>query len=513
MPLRNALILAVCLLAAGLGSGLSMTRPSAEERARAIHLLNRVTFGATEEDVQAVLRVGPAAWLQAALGGKPAPELQTGLPFQGRTRLQLYQLVWERGEFVPVDPTCGPGSNRKLQRSQLLPLLVQNRLLRAVTSPDQVREVLTEFWFNHFNVDFRKSEPVAFGLASYERDTLAPRVAGRFRDLLGAVAHDPVMLDYLDNTSSRADVRGGLNENYGRELLELHTLGLGAGYTQDDVREVSRCFTGWTYHDDRGIGIDGPRATNLFGFEFDASQHDPGRKRVLGTDLPPRGGEADGEKVLDLVAAHPATARFLARKLAVRFVSDDPSPTLVERVAARFQETDGDLGQVLQALVADPEFESATSAKLKTPLEFLAGALRVLPPQDALLADLGRAPDDDDGGPDTSEEESDSDLMITTLQALGSPYTWAAPTGWPDRPQTWSSTANVQGRLLLATMVAERAKPLRGTPEAMAEEAVQRVLLGSASPTTRAALLEAAQTGDSVQVLATALMSPEFQYR
>lgn len=512
--MRNLAILVVCLLAAGLGSGLSMTRATAQDRERAIHLLNRVTFGPTEAAVQEVLRVGPRAWIQQALRQRPSPERVTGLPVQGRTRLQLYQLLWEQGEFVPVDPTCGPGSNRKLQRSQLLPLLVRNRLVRAVASPDQAREVLTEFWFNHFNVDFRKSEPVAFGLASYERDTLAPRVAGPFRDLLGAVAHDPVMLDYLDNTVSRADVRGGLNENYGRELLELHTLGLDAGYSQDDVREVSRCFTGWTYHDDRGIGIDGARATNLFGFKFDRGQHDVGRKQVLGTEIAPLGGEEDGEKVLDLVAVHPSTARFLARKLAVRFVADDPPPALVERVAAKFEETRGDLGQVLETLFTDPEFYAHRGTKLKTPLEFLAGALRALPPDETFLQNLGRDPEGEVLTPEEeARDESDTERLVTTLQAIASPYTWAAPTGWPDRPQTWSSTANVQGRLLMATMVASRTAPLTGTPDRMVDQAVERVLLGEVSPTTRAALEEAAQTGDSVQVLATALMSPEFQYR
>ncbi|MFN7131390.1 MAG: DUF1800 domain-containing protein, partial [Myxococcales bacterium] len=267
--------------------------------------------------------------------------------------------------------------------------LAAARLIRAVESRRQLQEVLVDFWFNHFNVSADKGA-VRWLVTSYERDAIRPHVFGSFRALLGATARHPAMLFYLDNwLSAREGVvltelpkkerrvlkraggqQPGLNENYARELLELHTLGVDGGYTQDDVREVARAFTGWS--------IERPREEGTFVFR-DAI-HDRDAKRVLGHHLPSGGGIEDGERVLDLLARHPSTARFIALKLCRKFVSDDPPKALVERVAKRFLETEGDLPSVYATIFSAREFwsEGARGSKTKTPFELAASSLRAL---------------------------------------------------------------------------------------------------------------------------------------
>ena len=210
--------------------------------------------------------------------------------------------------------------------------LAEAKVLRAVYSERQLEEVLDDFWFNHFNVFFDKGAD-RYLVTAYERDAIRPHVLGKFRDLLEATAKSPAMLFYLDNWQSvgpdapqprqARQARRGLNENYGRELMELHTLGVNGGYTQKDVTEVARCFTGWTIYRPQMGG----------GFFFNARLHDNGEKVVLGVTIPAGGGMADGEKVLDILAHHPSTAHFISRELAQRFVADDPPEALVDRMA------------------------------------------------------------------------------------------------------------------------------------------------------------------------------------
>jgi hypothetical protein len=251
---------------------------------------------------------------------------------------------------------------------------------RAVVSEAQLEEVLAAFWFNHFNV-FSQKGAVRWMVPAYEREAIRPHVLGKFRDLLLATARHPAMLFYLDNwMSTRADLvmpRGpnggrasGLNENYARELMELHTLGVDGGYTQQDVTEVARCFTGWT--------IDRPREGGPYLFRTRA--HDAGSKRVLGETIPAGGGERDGERVIDILVRHPSTARFISTKLARHFVSDQPPAALVDRMAATFRSTDGDIRAVMTTLVTSPEFWSrdAYRAKIKTPFEVVVSAVRAL---------------------------------------------------------------------------------------------------------------------------------------
>ena len=327
------------------------------------------------------------------------------------------------------------------QQRNVIAELSQQRILRAIYSERQLEEVLVDFWMNHFNVFVGKGQ-VRNYLTEYERDVIRPRVFGKFRDLLGATAQSPAMLFYLDNWQSAApegvattadaqrnrnavprrlpgaglpdrrrrlqdpDMRDrqvpggpaippqvrsrGINENYARELMELHTLGVDGGYTQKDVQEVARAFTGWTIANPRLAG----------GFQFDPRRHDDGEKVVLGRRIKSGGGQKDGEEILDLLARHPSTARFIATKLARRFVADDPPASLVDRAARTFKDTDGDIREVVRTIVTSPELlgESHRRAKTKNPFEFVVSAVRAtgLDISNALplvqsLRDLGNA--------------------------------------------------------------------------------------------------------------------------
>jgi uncharacterized protein (DUF1800 family) len=301
--------------------------------------------------------------------------------------------------------------------------LSEAKLYRAVYSDRQLQEVLADFWYNHFNVFLDKGAD-RYLVTSYERDAIRPHVLGKFEDLLLATAQSPAMLFYLDNWQSAspqspAGMRRklGLNENYGRELLELHTLGVDGGYTQKDVTEVARCFTGWTIRQPQREAV----------FEFNPRMHDDGEKLVLGTRIPAGGGVHDGLMVLHLLARQPATARFISRELAMRFVADDPPERLVDRMAATFLKKDGDLRAVLKTMFDSPEFWSrgAYRSKMKSPLEMVASSLR------ALHADV-------DFGFGLDKQLTD----------LGEPlYRKAEPTGYSNSGREWANSAGLLARM------------------------------------------------------------------
>ena len=271
--------------------------------------------------------------------------------------------------------------------------------------------------------------------------SIRPHVLGKFRDLLEATAKSPAMLFYLDNWQSVGPnapqaLRGGpnaqrrgLNENYGRELLELHTLGVDGGYTQKDVTEVARCFTGWT--------IDRPQFGGAY--RFAPRLHDNGEKVVLGVKIPAGGGEKDGEKVLDIVAHHPATAHFIAKKLAQRFVADDPPAELVERMAQTFLKTDGDLRAVMQTMLDSKEFwsEGAYRSKIKSPLEVVVSAVR------------------------TSNANVDfATALVNQVAQLGEPlYRKTEPTGYSNSSREWMNTAGLMARMNFAVQLAGNKVP------------------------------------------------------
>jgi uncharacterized protein (DUF1800 family) len=313
--------------------------------------------------------------------------------------------------------------------------LAESKLLHVVYGNRQLEEVLTDFWYNHFNVFLEKGAD-HYLVTQYERDAIRPHVLGKFRDLLEATAKSPAMLFYLDNWQSAgagpAPARGqrrGLNENYGRELLELHTLGVDGGYTQQDVTETARCFTGWTIRQPERGGD----------FFFNPRMHDTGEKTVLGVKIPAGGGIEDGEKVLDILAHHPSTARFISRELAQRFVADDPPPELVARMAQVFLKTDGDLREVMKTMFDSKEFWSAGAyrSKMKSPLEFVASAVRA-----------------SGAGVDYAFNLSEQ------VARLGQPpYRKQEPTGYSNLGREWMNSAGLLARMNFAVQLAANRIP------------------------------------------------------
>jgi len=345
--------------------------------------------------------------------------------------------------FDAPDPNLAPALPRPGQRDlrkqlgkagkgpafDMVAQLTQAKLVRAIGSERQLQEVMADFWFNHFNV-FAGKENEAALLPSYEQQ-IRERALGRFADLLAATAHSPAMLVYLDNWRSSTPLpprragRGqvpqrnpnrGLNENYARELLELHTLGVDGGYTQQDIVEVARCFTGWTVAEPQRD----PR------YVFRPGMHDPGPKRVLGHEIA-AGGEDDGNAVLDLLAHHPATARFISRKLVQRFVSDDPPEALVQRAADTFSSTGGDVRSVLRTIFESPELWSrrALRAKVRSPLELVAGSVRAL-----------------------GARVDDPMPLVRAVARIGQPlFAAQPPTGYPDDAAGWLSSGALLARI------------------------------------------------------------------
>jgi uncharacterized protein (DUF1800 family) len=384
---------------------------------------------------------------------------------------------------------------------QLTAELQASRILRAVYSERQLQEVMVDFWTNHFNV-FAGKAADRWLLISYDRDTIRPNTFAKFYDLLKATAESPAMLFFLDNFQSvspnanmnrgRMGQRGqnqrggggllgmlmgrggarrnqqqgdndmtrpaqqqqqqqrrarGINENYARELMELHTLGVDGGYTQKDVQEVARCFTGWTIIDPRGYRSAALREMggrmnlndNAGEFYFNARLHDDGEKTVLGHKIPAGGGIKDGLMVLDILAHHPSTAKFIATKLARRFVSDSPTPALVGRVAAAFTKSDGDIRETLRALFTSPEFNSPESyrAKIKTPFELAISSIRTLGGET-------------NGGPGIHQ----------WIAKMGEPlYMYQAPTGYPDMAENWVNTGALLERLNFGLALASNRIP------------------------------------------------------
>jgi len=417
--------------------------------------------------------------------------------------------------------------NETLRRDQqIISDLSEAKILRAVYSERQLEEVLVDFWFNHFNV-FAAKGPTRVWLGEYERTAIRPHVLGNFREMLEAVAKSPAMLIYLDNRMNAAEdsrrggigrrvLRGpkarvpggaagadsnaerreaptigasprrsrGINENYGRELLELHTLGVDGGYTQQDVVNVARAFTGWT--------IVGP---GQGGFRFAAAMHDSGEKTVLGHTIRAGGGIDDGLQVLDILVARPATARFIAEKLARRFVSDEPPAALVDRAAARFAATRGDLRETLRVIITSPEFfaPDAYRAKVKTPFEYVVSALR------ATGAELGVALP-----------------IVRELRELGMPlYLCQPPTGYDDTAATWVSSGALVSRMNFA--LALGGNRLRGVNVSFNSDAAvpavrARLLKDALAGAASAATLSTIEKATTVeQTVALAIGSPEFQ--
>jgi uncharacterized protein (DUF1800 family) len=428
----------------------------------------------------------------------------------------------KRGSLT-VDPNVVPrpiaDDSRKPQR--IVEELAMAKVTRAVYSDRQLQQIMDDFWFNHFNVFAGKNE-VKWLMTSYERDVIQPHTLGKFKDLLNADAKSPAMLYYLDNflsadpnaaaraaaqRAARQQSRSwrfggppprpqqspkkgarGLNENYGRELMELHTLGVDGGYTQKDVTEVARCFTGWT--------IEKPKEEATF--KFDDKLHDPDPKIVLGKKIH-AGGMKDGEQVIELLAKNPKTAKFISTKLARRFVSDNPPPALIARMAKEFQSSDGDIRAVMKTMIYSPEFWSrdAYRAKVKTPFELVVSTARAL--------------------------GTDVDTPMPLVQwtgRIGEPlYQCQPPTGYSDKADAWVNTGALLNRLNYSLALASNkvrgsrsdtasllgVDGTNGDAKASLDRAVQVFLGGQTSPTTVATLQKQI---DSPQILQAKLDDP-----
>ena len=455
-----------------------------------LHALNRLTFGPRPGDVEAVRKVGVKKWIDQQLHPekiaenpelaerlKPleslrmsAEEIATNYPPpvvvqatingllplpndpEARARLELQA---QRIKAKAAGQAKGDGLFRQANRQQMLAatdpverrkLIADNtpqqvlaydlneaKLYRAIYSNRQLEEQMVDFWFNHFNVYMDKGADRIL-TSGYERDAIRPHVFGKFRDLLQATAESPAMLFYLDNWQSvspdsaqqrqflkqKAKQARGLNENYARELMELHTLGVDGGYTQQDIIEVARCFTGWTINQPNRGGE----------FIYNDRVHDKGEKTVLGLVIPAGGGREDAEKVLDILARHPSTARFISAKLAKKFVADDPPPALIDRMARTFRDSDGDIRAVMSTMLASKEFfsEGAFRAKVKTPLELVVSAVR-----------------------STGAEVNFAIPLVTQIAQLGQPlYRKIEPTGYSSANSEWVNSAALLARMNFA---------------------------------------------------------------
>ena len=431
------------------------------EKARAEHALNRLAFGARPGDVERVMKIGVDRWIDEQLHPERIADTAVQSKLAKYETLTMssdeisktfvkpfYEARRQRKDKAKADFAEEAREMRKLipagQRPQrLLGELSAQRILRAAESERQLSEVMVDFWMNHFNVFAGKSID-RFLITSYERDTIRGHMWGRFEDLLMATAKSPAMLFYLDNARSRS---GAINENYARELMELHTLGVDGGYAQKDVTELARVLTGWS------ISWGGPLARRAAAgpagrgtadqrsapqFIFRSAAHDQGAKSVLGVKLS-GGGIDEGERMIRVLATHPSTARHLATKLCQRLVADDPPPALVDRVAKRFLDTRGDLRATVRAVVESPEFFDPKyyRAKVKSPFEYAISAVRA------------------------AGATIDNPLPLARqLKTIGQPLYFAQPpTGYSDKAEAWSNNGALVARLDFATALAANKMP------------------------------------------------------
>ncbi len=409
---------------------------------RALHVLNRLGYGPRPGDIEQIRKIGIERYIDQQLEPaqiplpEPLAQRLNALSAQELPAGQLLREFAQAQKAAKQDP-----ENGKPQRRDLLQKVAEQtaeaRLVRAIYSPRQLEEVMVDFWFNHFNVFAGKGlDRVLVG--DYERNAIRPYVLGNFRQLLGATAKHPAMLFYLDNWMSAAPdsnalssqgAKGkatGLNENYARELMELHTLGVDGGYSQKDVTELARILTGWTFN---------PRAMALGGqeFRFEEKRHDWGDKQWLGNQIAAR-GQNEGEWALDVLAAHPSTARHVSYQLAQYFVSDRPPQALVERMTRQFLDSHGDISSVLRTLFRSREFWDAASigAKFKTPYQYVISAARAADVQVVNVRPL-----------------------LGTLSQLGMPlYGCQTPDGYKNTEDAWANADGLTRRINFATALA-----------------------------------------------------------
>ncbi len=460
----------------------ALPRLSTEQQA--LHVLNRLGYGPKPGDVDYVQRIGVAAYIQRQL----QPE-SIALPAKLEQRLaQLETQQASSGQMLSDFRQArqaaknGNAEDKQQAKEDTIHAAEQRamaRLVRAIDSPRQLEEVMVDFWFNHFNVFAGKGLDRAL-ITSYERDAIRPYVMGNFRQLLGATAKHPAMLFYLDNwLSTKADYTApkarrlglapqknkasGLNENYARELMELHTLGVDGGYTQQDVTELARIFTGWTF------AARGDTQRNDL-FQFDPQRHDNGTKSWLGKSVSPNGRQ-EGEFALDVLAQHPSTAKFISYKLAQYFVQDQPDPKLVERLARQFTDSHGEIRPVLKTLFASPEFLNASNSKFKTPYQFVISSARA-----------------------ANTPIENIRPLLGTLQQLGMPlYGSPTPDGYKNTETAWLTPDALSRRIQFATALATGRLPLaqESKHQKLGKKQLERQAIPSEQPLAQSQILQA----------------------
>jgi uncharacterized protein (DUF1800 family) len=480
-------------------------RPSATD----LRWLDRVTYGINAQTLAAYERLGRRRFVDAQLRGtgdalpRAIADQIDQLEIQRRDGASL--LLEVSVEQKRINALASPADKEQARKTlneranQLSYEAARRNLLRAIYAGDQLREQLVWFWMNHFSVYAQKAN-VRWTVADYEERAIRPHILGHFRDLVLATLTHPAMLQYLDNAQN---AKGHLNENYARELLELHTLGVAGGYTQGDVQELARVLTG------AGVDQDGvpPKLKGdleaLYvrhdGFEFNPARHDPGDKVLLGHKILGHGfGEI--EEAVDTITRHPACARFVARKLATYFVADEPPPSLVEALAKVFTRTNGDLTQVMRTLLTSPEMATSLGRQFKDPMHFVVSAFRL-------------AYDD--------RPIANAHPVINALAALGEPlYGRPTPDGYPLGSNDWASSGQMSRRFEIARNIASGNgglfEPENGTPSTftgfprLASRLYFELVESSLSPTTKNAFERAASQQEWNTYL---LASPEFNHR
>jgi len=471
--------------------------------------LDRLSFGATSSSSQELSRIGRRAWLDRQLHPSASTSLPTPLQAQiaemSISRTPLPELV--RGmetQRKAIDGITDDEQKKSAQQvyqkemTRLARESASRMLLRAIYSPNQLQEQMTWFWFNHFNVHQYKSN-VRVLVGDYEAQ-LRTHALGRFRDLLQASMFHPAMVRYLDNEHNATS---RINENYARELLELHTLGVDSGYTQRDVQELARVLTGLGVNFSEDVPKLKPAKQALYVrrglIEFNPNRHDFRDKEVLGVTV--RGnGIAEIEQVLDLVARHPSTASFVSRKIAQYFVADAPPPALVERMARRFIDSDGYIAEVLRTMIESPEFEASLTTKFKDPLHYVVSAVRLAYDDKPIL---------------------NTSPMIGWLNRLGeAPYNRQTPDGYPLDQVAWAGPGQMNTRFEVARAIGGGSAGLFKIEGALPNERPAFPQLANPlyydgiaprlAPATKAAL---EQAGSPQEWNALLLSSPEFMHR
>ncbi|WKZ47305.1 MAG: DUF1800 family protein [Anaerolineales bacterium] len=464
---------------------LAPTLPPAplEDDALIVHTLRRMSFGATPAMFEKARRIGLEAYIEEQLAPESIPDAATEKMMEQFTTLEM-----TAGERFKLD-----------KRGLPVQELIAATILRQWHSERQLFETMVDFWSDHFNIFIGKSACRALKTDD-DLKVIRPNALAKFRDLLYASAHSPAMLVYLDQADSRAEAP---NENYARELMELHTIGASAGYSQQDVMEVARVLTGWSITGLR------KRRQDFGSFYFNPETHDNGEKHALDITIPP-GGENEGMMILDLLASHPSAAQFISRKLARRFISDSPTQGMVDSLAQVFTQTDGDIRALLRALLTSDEFKASAGQKFKRPLDFFISMLRLT---DATITSNARS----------------ARRVQEYLRLLGQvPFTWSPPNGFPESQNYWATTSGLLDRWNFSNLLVSN--QIRGvevnldalTADAASAEDIVDVLslrfLGELLPDdARSIIVDFASSGnfdeDLPSIAGLILGSPHFQMR